>query len=59
MARIIVTTDPIDKATPPCCSTSASAQNISATTTLPAQPIERLGWAITDVESTQPAEQTL
>ena len=59
MARITVTTDPTTQhASPVLLEESVYSIHLDNDHTA-AQLIERLGWAITDAESTQRAEQAL
>jgi hypothetical protein len=59
MARIIVTTDPTTQHTAPVLLDESVYSIHLDNDHTAAQLIERLGWAITDAESTQRAEQAL
>jgi hypothetical protein len=59
MARIIVTTDASERPDAPVLLEERVCSAHLASDHSAAQLIERLGWAITDAENTQWAEQTL
>ena len=59
MARIIVTTDPTERRDAPVLLEESVYSAHLDSDHSAAQLVERLGWAITDAENTQRAEQTL
>ena len=59
MPRIIVTTDPTEQRDAPVLLEERVCSAHLASDHSAAQLIQRLGWAITDAENTQRAEQTL
>jgi len=59
MARIIVTTDPTEQRDAPILLDESVYSAHLDSDHSAAQLVERLGWAITDAENTQRAEQTL
>ena len=59
MPRIIVTTDPTEQRDAPVLLEERVYSAHLASDHSAAQLIQRLGWAITDAEDTQRAEQTL